>query len=281
MSNEERDLTIRRILVALDASPHSLAALDAAIELAARFEADLEGLYVEDVNLLRLADLPFVQEVGIYSARRRRLNTRELERQLRAQTARIQRSFRGATAQAEITCTFRVSRGAVVSEVVSAASGSDVVILGRAGWTLTPSGRLGSTVRQILNQATGMALILREGSRLSPPILVVYDGSSLGRRALGAALALLEAGDALRVLLLADGAGHAADLRQEAGFLLEGYDLDVRYRPLTESTVPRLVRTIQVEQGGTLVVPGRLALFEEDALLMLLDEVDIPVLLVR
>jgi len=281
MSNEERDLTIRRILVALDASPHSLAALDAAIELAARFEAELEGLYVEDINLLRLAELPFVREVGLYSTHRRRLDMQELERQLRAQTARIQRSFRGATAQAEITCTFRVSRGAVVSEVVSAASGSDVVILGRSGWTLTPSRRLGSTVRQILNQATGMALILKEGSRLSPPVLVVYDGSSLGRKALGAALSLLEAGDPLRVLLLADGVERAEDLRTDACRLLEEYDLEVRYRPLTESNVRRLVRTINAEEGGTLVLPGRLALFEEDALLMLLDEVDIPVLLVR
>jgi nucleotide-binding universal stress UspA family protein len=281
MSEEERDLTIRRILVALDASPHSFAALDAAIELAARFEAELEGLYVEDINLLRLAELPFVQEVGIYSARRRQLNLRELERQLRAQTVRIRRSFQGATAQAEITCRFRVSRGAVVSEVVTAASGSDVVILGRSGWTLTPSRRLGSTVRQILNEAPGMALILQQGSRLSPPVLVVFDGSTLGRKALSIAVTLLEEGDPLRVLLLADGVERASDLHQEAAQLLEGYDLDIRYRPLTESSVPRMVRTIEVEQGGSLVLPGRLALFEEDALLMLLDQVDIPVLLIR
>jgi nucleotide-binding universal stress UspA family protein len=281
MSDEERDLTIRRILVALDASPHSLAALDAAVELAARFEAQLEGLYVEDINLLRLAELPFAQEVGLFSARRRRLDLQELERQLRAQTVRIQRTFRGATAQAEITCTFRVSRGAVASEVVTAASGSDVVILGRSGWTLTPSRRLGSTVRQILHQAPGMALILQQGSRLSPPVLVVYDGSPLGHKALGAAVALLEAGDHLVVLLLTDGLARAEVLRQEAGEALRAYDLDLRYRVLSESNVPRLVRLIHAEQGGTLVLPARLALFEEEALLLLLDEVDIPVLLVR
>jgi nucleotide-binding universal stress UspA family protein len=48
--------TIRRILVALDASPHSFAALEAAAHLAAHLEAELFGLYVEDENLLRGAD---------------------------------------------------------------------------------------------------------------------------------------------------------------------------------------------------------------------------------
>ena len=53
------DHTPRRILVALDASAHSHAALAAAVALAARLHAEIEGLFVEDINLLRLAELPF------------------------------------------------------------------------------------------------------------------------------------------------------------------------------------------------------------------------------
>ena len=53
MTEDRRHLAIRRILVALDTSPHSQAAMEAAIELAARFEAELAGMFVEDVNLLR------------------------------------------------------------------------------------------------------------------------------------------------------------------------------------------------------------------------------------
>ena len=46
-------LSIRRILVALDASPASLSAMQNAVELAARLGAELIGLFVEDINLLR------------------------------------------------------------------------------------------------------------------------------------------------------------------------------------------------------------------------------------
>ena len=54
-----------RILVALDASPQSEAALRAAAELAALLEAELEGLFVEDINLLHLCGLPFGREIRL------------------------------------------------------------------------------------------------------------------------------------------------------------------------------------------------------------------------
>jgi nucleotide-binding universal stress UspA family protein len=281
VTEEKRDQIIQRILVALDASPHSVAALEAAVELADRFQAELEGLFVEDINLLRMAELPFTHEVGAFSARRRRLDTTEMERQLRAQTVRIRRIFRSATQRREIRCTFRVSRGSIESEVLTAASETDVLILGRAGWPLTPSRHLGRRVRHILTEAPGMTLILEHGRRLEPPVLVVYDGSALGQKALAAALAVVTEGDRLTVLLLADGTERARDLYAEAQNLLQGQDLELRYRALTESNVPRLARLVHSEEGGTLILPARMGLFEEEAMLKLLDEVDLPVLLVR
>ncbi|MCB0182612.1 MAG: universal stress protein, partial [Caldilineaceae bacterium] len=46
------DTLPERILVALDASPHSLAALRAAAKLAATVHAELHGLFIEDDRLL-------------------------------------------------------------------------------------------------------------------------------------------------------------------------------------------------------------------------------------
>ena len=55
MNESEPKFAIRRILIALDASTHSLAALDAAAEMAANMQAELIGLFVEDENLLHLS----------------------------------------------------------------------------------------------------------------------------------------------------------------------------------------------------------------------------------
>jgi K+-sensing histidine kinase KdpD len=48
MTTSENELTIKRILVALDASSHSNAALRMATELASQLDAELTGIFVED-----------------------------------------------------------------------------------------------------------------------------------------------------------------------------------------------------------------------------------------
>lgn len=64
---------IRRILVALDTSPSSQAALEAAVALAERLNAEVCGLFVEDVDLLRVAESPYAREILYPSAEEGRL----------------------------------------------------------------------------------------------------------------------------------------------------------------------------------------------------------------
>ena len=52
-------MRFRRIVVAIDGTPTSLAALEATGELASAWGAELVGLFVEDTNLLRMASLPY------------------------------------------------------------------------------------------------------------------------------------------------------------------------------------------------------------------------------
>jgi nucleotide-binding universal stress UspA family protein len=280
MSSEEREPGIKRILVALDASAPSRAALAAAAELATRFHAELLGLFVEDVNLLRLAELPFAREVFIYSARHRELSTREMERQLRAQARRAREMLREEAERAELAWSFEVARGRIAAELLRAASEVDLIILGRAGRSLTQTRRLGSTARSVAAEAPSMALLLQEGGCLGPPVMVVYDGSDVGERALAAALQLSEGADDVLTVILADG---YESLREEVNRHLRGeeQEVELRYMPLSASNVQRLAHLVRTEGCGTLVLPARSRLLHEDMLLDLLDETEIPVLLVR
>jgi nucleotide-binding universal stress UspA family protein len=282
--NEERQSpSIERILVALDASPHSLAALEAAVDLAARFQAELAGLFVEDENLLRLADLPFVSEIGVFTATRRRIDSKELERQMRVQGRRVRRVFTLTTERAQVRRSFSIVRGTVLSEVLTAASEADVLVLGQAGWSLLRRRRLGSTVRGILPERFGLALILKEGTCLGLPLAVVYDGSPAAERALVAADTLRRQPDddqALLVLLLAEEPRRAHALQDQAASLLADRDTAARYRSLTSTDVLRLADVLQVEGCGTLVLPARTATLQSSALVALLERLDLPVLLV-
>jgi nucleotide-binding universal stress UspA family protein len=258
-----------------------LAALEAAVELASRFGAELSGLYVEDINLLRLAELPFAQEVGQFSASRRRLDVQELERQIRAQTLRVRRIFRGTSQRAEISWSFSVTRGRVDREVLSAATEADVLVLGRAGWSLVRPGRMGSTTRAVLTQAPGWALVLQEGACLGQPVVVVYDGSSLAQKALDATAALLEEGRPMTVLLLAGEPRSVETLKAQVHAWLGERDIQVRYRTLTRFNVPSLVDALEKERCGTVILPARSAVLSDAALQSLLDEIRVPVLLIR
>jgi nucleotide-binding universal stress UspA family protein len=287
VSEERQAPSIERIVVAVDASPHSLAALEAAVDLAARFEAELVGIFVEDENLLRLADLPFVHEIGIFSARRRRLDVKEMERQLRVQRRRVRRIFTLTTERAQVRRTFRVVRGTVLSEVLNAASRADVLVLGRAGWSLLRRGRLGSTVRGILPERFGLALILKEGTCLGDPLAVVYDGSRAADRALITALALHRQSDEdemltkrLIVLLLAEDPQRAEALEDQAASILADRDAVARYRSLTGTNVLWWADLLHAEGCGLLVLPAQSSALHNSVLVALLEHLELPVLLV-
>lgn len=280
MNESEREMTIRRILVALDASPHSLSALEAAAELAASLRAELLGLFVEDINLLRLAELPFAREVGFFSGTLRRLDTQHVERQLHAQAGRARQALTTIAERAQVRWSFHVARGQIASQLLAAALDADLVILGKAGWS--GQRRLGSTARAVLSQVRGPALILQQGIRLGLPVLVLYDSSSTAQRALAAAIQLVRGKEgSVTILILADGPDAAQSLQTEVAAWLRERGLEARYRWLSKADVPRLCRVVQAEGGGVLVLHGDTPLLQDEALVALFNEVQCPVLLIR
>src|SRR5690554_5302544 len=61
---DKSDIPAGRVLILLDGSRLSLAALEAAAEIASARNAEVLGIFVEEVNLLRTAGYGFAWEVG-------------------------------------------------------------------------------------------------------------------------------------------------------------------------------------------------------------------------
>jgi nucleotide-binding universal stress UspA family protein len=282
MTEGGREPGIRRILVALDASPHSQAALEAAAELASGLKAELLGIFVEDINLLKLAGSSFAWETGFFSASRRQLSTLEVERQLRAQASRVRRAIAMAAGYAQVPWSFRVVRGSIAPELLAAATEVDLVILGKTGWSLAGGKRLGSTARTVLAQATSLTLVLQQGTRLRLPVMVVYDGSPTAHKALDASTHLVRGKNGyLTVLILADEPGMAKSLQTDVAELLRERGMEASYRWLLGVDVTRLTELVKREGCGVLVIPSQGSRLHNEMFLMLLDEVECPVLLVR
>lgn len=152
-----------RVVVAVDASPLSLAAAAASAELAAALGAELVGLFVEDLDLLRLSASSAAVEADRLSGRSRRFATGDLERQLRAQAARALAGFERATGGRAPRASFRVARGRIAREILAAAGESGVVVLGGVGFG-GDGRRLGSTAREVVAARGGAILELRLSS---------------------------------------------------------------------------------------------------------------------
>jgi len=283
MSRQDDELTIRRILVALDASRHSLAALEAAAELAASLEAELQGLFVEDINLLRAAGSPVAREVQYPFFTAARLNLARMERELRAQAAQARHALAACCEQRQIKWSFRVVRGQVAPEVLATALEADLLSLGKASRPLIGQVRrvrLGSTAWAAAAQAPHYVLLLQRDTGISPPVVVTYDGSPTARQALMIAAWLVQKkGGYLAILILASVLDDLQRLQAEISNLLRGQRLVVRYRRLTDVSVATLTHEVRSEGSGVLVLNS--TIMQPDALHTLLDEVDCPVLLVR
>jgi nucleotide-binding universal stress UspA family protein len=288
MKEEARELVIRRILVALDVSRHSLAALEAAAELAARFKAELAGLFVEDINLLRLAGLPFAREIRYPSAAIQEIESPRLERELKVQAEQARRAVAAAAEQVQVAWSFRVVRGQVTAEVLAAALEADLLSLGLASWPTTRRGQMGSTARTVVVEAPRAVLLLQHGDKIRQPVLVTYDGSPAARRALAMAVRLVPTTELvarlpLTVLILAgeELPGTAERLEQEASAWLQERGLQASYHRLAKAAGPHLAQVVQAEQGGLLILAGERLPLHAEAIQALLNKIDCPILLIR
>ena len=273
---------IQRVVVALDATEQSVHLLEAAAELAQSLGSELVGIFVEDINLLRLVDLPFGYELGSFSSTPRPLQALSLERQLRAQAVTLRRMLMRVAQQRKLSWSFQVVRGVIANEVSKATSETDLVILGRSRRTRTGATPLGSTTRALLVQAAPrLTLVLQRQIPRKQPILVGYDGSSAARRALFLATQLLQEQDVpLVLILIGDEAERADALRHEAATWLHLQGLRARYHWLARANIARLVNLVLIEQGGAFVLPSAGLDLQDAALLTVLDLLQCPVLLV-
>lgn len=272
----------RRILVALDDSPHSRAALDMAVRLAADLETELEGLFIKDENLLRAAQLPFAKEVRSHSVSPKSLDDRRVERQLRYQAERAEAALQEATEQFEVAYNFRVVEGQVTRELLRAAEEADLIAMGKTS-TQSSRRRLGTTSHTLLSESPTPVLVLRRSGRRRQPILTYYDGSDAAQLALRVAAHLASGGASrpLKVFLPATDEEETEQLRTEVEKKYGDRISQLGVRPLTEIEIARIATLARREGRGLFVMPGGTTPLSDASLQRFLYELDRPLLVVR
>ncbi|WP_294345103.1 universal stress protein [Prosthecochloris sp.] len=281
MTGVAKSITIKRITVAIDCSPHSRASLFAAAEIAGMLQAELLGVFVEDINLIRMAELPFSQEIHLHTARSEPLDSLKLERLLKLQAKEAHELFIQTAERFGIPYRFRKLRGMVPTEVLEAALGTDLLAMGRSGRAPVCCRGLGSTARKAIREAKTNILLTRPGLEADSPLLVIYDGSTGAKAALETAIGFVREDASLHVFLLGNNVRKHAFLKDEVEMILGTRITKKEFHVIPWTDSRMIAQCIHMIEPGLLVLSDTPKTISTETVYNLIDTIDYPVLLVK
>lgn len=276
----------RRVVVAFDgASDEDLAAVEAAAAFAARLRAELFGLFIEDIDLARLAEHPGITTMGALSAGTRQLGAGLLKTALKAQLARTRQAVERAAARQRIHSTFEIRRGRMIPEIQSAAAPADLVIIGwrgrRAASIMAPGTPSAAVLTALCEGAARFVLVARRAAAPAGPVLVVYDGSAAAANGLAAAAEIGGGGSdgAIEVAVLAARIEDAESQRQAVGELLAQTGSGGTIFQVARAGLDELLAIARTRHAGLLVVPT--GLLDAQGVRRIVERAPCSLLLVR
>ena len=111
--------TTPTVVMAINSARRCGETLELATALAADVGADLEVVFVEDADLLRLADLPVTREIDRISGRSRELDSRRMLRALHCEARRLRQELARIGRAGSVRSTLRVVRGHYLTEALA------------------------------------------------------------------------------------------------------------------------------------------------------------------
>jgi nucleotide-binding universal stress UspA family protein len=281
VSNAIEPICVERILVSLDSSPHSFAALRAAIELAHHYDAALKGVFVEDLTLLSLAEMPFRQEVGEYSAILREISAEGISHGILVQSRWVIRTFQKLINQTDLSGVIAVLRGKVSETIDNESEECDLLILGKSGTNPILKHRLGSTTRALVRRQRKSLLLVEEENHLGYPMIVLYKDSQLGWKALETARDIMDPGETLIVLLNNEDPEAYTQDRQKVADWASTKQINISVQHYKPPSLERFVQQIHGLKTGLFILPHIQTTPDRRLVDLVLEKVSLPILLIR
>lgn len=120
-----------KVVVTVDVESTLSPTLELAIALAVASRSILHGLFVEDMDLLRVANLPFSREVILASGRHRTLDSQQLVRSLNARSRHFRQSLERYARQSALAWSYSKVRGRRRSIELSESAEAEFLIVGQ------------------------------------------------------------------------------------------------------------------------------------------------------
>lgn len=266
MSTRRSNRRVRRVTVALRGYAAEARLLSSAARLARETASELAGVFLEDIELLHLAELPLAFEICRTTSARRPVQASELTRQLAAQAAACERALARVAGEAGVTWSFRVARGAVAALLESAAEEADITLFAAA--------------RQVVGVRGGTAMAPWPRGAERAPVGVVFEGSGASVRALEVAAHVAGTEKWPLTVILVSPAEEAGEALRARAHRALGKQ-PARFETLASPAPSRLLDMARAQGHAMLVLPAVPSVLAKDTVRALEEGLDCPILLVR
>ncbi len=178
------------VILTVDAISYSNRTVDLAIEIAAIGQGHLQGLFIEDVDLLSVAELPFTREISFHTAQARQTDLETTQRTQHSLANKFRRYLEQSAQASKVACSFDYRRGRVLDVGTDTESDISFIVIGQGRANrLKSHGRLNTqrilvienhlpfllqalkvVLNQLHSQRAEISLITREHSETEPSI---------------------------------------------------------------------------------------------------------------
>ncbi|MCK6454438.1 MAG: hypothetical protein L6R19_26855 [Alphaproteobacteria bacterium] len=195
----ENELTLRRVVVALDVAADFAPAIELAATVAAGWRAGLRGLFAEDERLHRLAALPFAQQLEPATALRSPISAEGMRAEIDALMRRMRQELESVAERHGLQWSFDAAPGSIDRDELVIES-DELLAIGLSTRPIMSQMRLGSPWQRTVGRLRRRVLLVRGRSDANAALAVLYDATPPSRRALDAAIRI--AGACRRPLIL-------------------------------------------------------------------------------
>jgi len=275
-----RTVLVREILVAIDTSTHSQAALEAAVAFAKTMEANLQGLFVQDEVWQKLSKLPSTSTINTLTGNVLPLESETLEDHINLLRNRLRRKMEFLSRRNKVTYSWSSMQGKVEDKILEASENADLITIGLKGKSASRK-RIGSSARTIIKKADKPVLILKEGLHLGTTLTVVYDASEESQKGIRLALKIAKKNNSSLKVLVVDNNPEVLDQRsKELESLLEGAQISVNVELMKNTDLGSFLNTINQQHSGLLIIPKNQPLLSKSFETILLH-INCPLLMVN
>jgi len=272
----------RFLLVALDTSSQSLAALEMAMECATMGSYGLKGIYVEESHLSQASAASVSLEVELSTTHSRPFSGERLESVHRAQSAHARQALEMAADRRRIEWEFDVIAGDAAQVIQAEGAGADMILMGdrSANWSNQPG--FGKTSWHLMTRHKRSLFIARKAKSLVFPLTVVCQGFESSKDVIEHAFLLGQmCHHYVHVVYLP---GKHADeemaLRHWLTQISEAKGVIFRVHVISPVSRMHLVGFLEAFKPGTLILPD-LAWFRQKMFLKSVQHLDSSILFFR